>query len=148
MKRLILWAMIAVPFTATAFAQELSSAPDSAKAYIVYPADGAVVSNPFTVIFGLTDMGVAPAGMERMDTGHHHLLIDTDLPYLDEPIPANDQHIHFGGGQTEVRLELPPGEHSLQLLLGDMNHIPHDPPVMSKTITITVEQPSLTERAD
>lgn len=148
MKRLIFWAMIAVPFTATAFAQELSSAPDSAKAYIVSPADGAVVTNPFTVIFGLVDMGVAPAGMERLDTGHHHLLIDTDLPYLDEPIPANDQHIHFGGGQTEVRLELPPGEHSLQLLLGDMNHIPHDPPVMSKTITITVEQPKLTKTAD
>ena len=123
----------------TALAQERSTAPDTARAYIVWPADRAVVSNPFTVIFGLTDMGVAPAGVDRLDTGHHHLLIDAELPYLDEPIPANDNYIHFGGGQTEVRLELPPGEHTLQLLMGDMNHVPHDPPVMSRPHTITVK---------
>lgn len=132
-------AAASLALTGTAIAQERTSAPDSAKAYIVSPTDGDVVSNPFIVIFGLTDMGVAPAGMERMDTGHHHLLIDTELPYLDEPIPANDTHIHFGGGQTEVKLELAPGEHTLQLLMGDLNHIPHDPPVMSGTVTITVE---------
>ncbi|MGH1480606.1 MAG: DUF4399 domain-containing protein [Geminicoccales bacterium] len=139
MKRCLLLTIAALAITGTAIAQERSTAPDSALAYIVSPADGDAVTNPFKVIFGLTDMGVAPAGMERLDTGHHHLLIDTDMPYLDEPIPANDNHIHFGGGQTEVILELSPGDHTLQLLMGDQNHIPHDPPVMSKTITITVE---------
>ncbi len=141
MKSFVLFATVSLALAGTALAQdfERSLAPESAKAYIVSPQDGDVVSSPFTVIFGLTDMGVAPAGMERADTGHHHLLIDTDMPFLDEPIPANANHIHFGGGQTEVRLDLPRGEHSLQLLLGDFNHIPHDPPVMSKTITITVE---------
>jgi hypothetical protein len=139
MYRSILIATTSLALSFSISAQERSMAPESAKAYIVSPADGAVVSNPFTVIFGLTDMGVAPAGVERLDTGHHHLLIDTDMPYLDEPIPSNDHHIHFGGGQTEIRLELPPGEHTLQLLMGDLNHIPHDPPVMSKTITITVK---------
>jgi len=139
MKRCLLLTIAALAITGSAIAQERSTAPDSALAYIVSPADGDAVTNPFKVIFGLTDMGVAPAGMERLDTGHHHLLIDTDMPYLDEPIPANDNHIHFGGGQTEVILELSPGDHTLQLLMGDQNHIPHDPPVMSKTITITVE---------
>jgi hypothetical protein len=139
MYRSILIATTSLALSFSISAQERSMAPESAKAYIVSPADGAVVGNPFTVIFGLTDMGVAPAGVERLDTGHHHLLIDTDMPYLDEPIPSNDHHIHFGGGQTEIRLELPPGEHTLQLLMGDLNHIPHDPPVMSKTITITVK---------
>jgi len=126
-------------FAGTAIAQdERSPAPDTARVYIVSPTDGDVVTNPFTVIFGLTDMGVAPAGMERLDTGHHHLLIDSEVPYLDEPIPANDNYIHFGGGQTEVRLELPPGEHKLQLLMGDLNHVPHDPPVLSEPISIIV----------
>ncbi|MGI9490815.1 MAG: DUF4399 domain-containing protein [Geminicoccaceae bacterium] len=138
MYRIITAAFIATSSTAMA-QDERTPAPDSAKAYIVSPIDGDVVTNPFTVIFGLTDMGVAPAGVERIDTGHHHLLIDTKLPYLDEPIPSNDNHIHFGGGQTEVRLELSPGEHSLQLLLGDLDHVPHDPPVMSEPITVIVE---------
>ncbi len=135
---------IATALTGTAYAQdfERSMALDTARAYIVWPHDGQTVTNPFTVIFGLTDMGVAPAGIERLDTGHHHLLINTELPYMDEPIPANDNFIHFGGGQTEVRLELPPGQHQLQLLMGDMNHIPHDPPVVSPAITITVAAPA------
>lgn len=108
-------------------------------AYIIAPADGATVSGPFRVIFGLRGMGVAPAGVEKCGSGHHHLLIDTGLPALDAPIPADDNHRHFGGGQTEAELQLPPGRHSLQLLLGDHNHVPHTPPVVSEAITITVE---------
>ncbi len=127
--------LAAIPLAA---AVETPAPPDAA-AYIISPADGAVVSNPVTVRFGLSGMGVAPAGVEKAKTGHHHLLIDTGLPALDENIPADDNHRHFGGGQTEVTLELPPGTHSLQLLLGDHNHIPHDPPVASGAITITVE---------
>ena len=148
MYRFVFLAAVSLVFAGSAVAQdlELSSAPDSARTYIVSPQDGDTVTNPFTVVFGLTDMGVAPAGLERMDTGHHHLLINTELPYLDEPIPANDNFIHFGGGQTEVLLDLPPGKHRLQLLMGDHNHIPHDPPVMSKTITIWVEEGISTTR--
>ena len=89
--------------------------------------------------FGLNGIGVAPAGVEREHTGHHHLLINVQqLPDKDKPIPADDQHRHFGGGQTEVSLELPPGEHKLQLLLGDHFHIPHNPPVLSEPIIIKV----------
>jgi hypothetical protein len=84
-------------------------------------------------------MGVAPAGVTKANTGHHRLLIDTDLPPMDEPIPNNAQHLHFGGGQTETVLDLPPGKHTLQLLLGDANHIPFNPSVMSKKITVTVK---------
>jgi hypothetical protein len=84
-------------------------------------------------------MGVAPAGTDKANTGHHHLIIDADLPPADAPVPADAQHVHFGGGQTEVSVELSPGEHSLQLLLGDMNHVPHDPPVYSEKITVTVK---------
>jgi len=83
-------------------------------------------------------MGVAPAGIDKAGTGHHHLLIDTELPPLGLPIPNDDQHRHFGGGQTETQVELPPGEHTLQLILGDDRHVPHDPPVVSEIITITV----------
>ena len=98
------------------------------------------MSSPVTVHFGLSGMGVAPAGIEKKNTGHHHLLVDLDQsPAMGMPVPTDDRHRHFGGGQTEVTLDLPPGEHSLQLLLGDHNHIPHDPPVMSETITITVQ---------
>lgn len=110
-------------------------------AYIISPSDGETVTNPVTVKFGLQGAGVAPAGVERDGTGHHHLLIDLDtLPALDKPIPSDDQHVHFGGGQTETTIELEPGEHTLQLLLGDHMHRPHTPPVMSKKITITVEE--------
>jgi hypothetical protein len=113
--------------------------PADAEAYIQSPADGAEVSSPFTVRFGLRGMGVAPAGVANNATGHHHLLIDTEtLPPDDAPLPATDQIRHFGGGQTEVELELPPGEHTLQLVLGDATHTPHDPPVRSEKITITV----------
>ncbi len=116
-----------------------TAAPEGARAYIIVPENGAVVSSPLTVRFGLQGMGVAPAGVEVPETGHHHLLINVDeLPPAGEPIPASDRYRHFGGGQTEVTLDLPPGEHTLQLLLGDHFHIPHDPPVASERITITV----------
>ena len=114
-------------------------APEGANIYIVSPAHGAQVSSPVTVIFGLDGMGVAPAGVEKDKTGHHHLLIDTGMPALDEPIPSDEQHRHFGGGQTQVTVDLPPGEHRLQLLLGDHNHVPHKPPIASQQITITVK---------
>ncbi len=113
---------------------------DDARVYIIAPADGAVVKSPVTVVFGLSGgFGVAPAGVAQQKTGHHHLLIDTDLPDLSHPIPNDEQHRHFGGGQTETTIELSPGQHTLQLLLGDFAHIPHDPPLLSERITITVE---------
>ncbi len=116
-----------------------SPAPADALAYIVSPAHGEVVGTRVKVIFGLTAMGVAPAGVDKANTGHHHLLIDTALPDLDKPIPADDQHRHFGGGQTETVIELAPGKHTLQLLLADFAHTPHSPPVMSQQITIIVK---------
>ncbi|NNF60679.1 MAG: DUF4399 domain-containing protein [Gammaproteobacteria bacterium] len=115
-----------------------TAAPEGAAVYILRPADGEVVTSPVRVVFGLQKMGVAPAGINAKGTGHHHLLIDTPLPDLDKPIPADAKHLHFGGGQTEAVIELEPGEHTLQLLLGDANHIPHQPPVMSNPITIVV----------
>jgi hypothetical protein len=87
---------------------------------------------------GLRNMGVAPKGTDVAKTGHHHLLIDTDLPNMDEPIPNDRNHLHFGAGETEARVELPPGKHTLQLLMGDKDHIPHNPPIQSKKITVTV----------
>ena len=130
-----LWAETATPSAA------------EARVYFVAPQDGATVSSPVTVVFGLAGMGVAPAGTEKEHTGHHHLLIDR--PPLGEGedgademrsgLPSDASHMHFGGGQTEVTLELEPGEHTLQLVLGDAGHVPHDPPVASEVITITVE---------
>lgn len=117
----------------------LAGNPD-ASVYFIQPQDGAVVASPVRVVFGLRGMGVAPAGVDRPNTGHHHLLIDTDLPPLDKPVPSDEHHRHFGGGQTETAIELSPGTHSLQLLLADQNHVPHDPPVMSEKITITVKE--------
>ena len=115
-------------------------APEGARAYILSPADGDTVKSPVTVVFGLEGMGVAPAGTDKPNTGHHHLLIDVaELPGAGQPIPADDNHKHFGGGQTETKVELSPGKHTLRLLLGDHNHIPHNPPVESEVITITVE---------
>jgi hypothetical protein len=117
-----------------------SPAPADARVYFITPSDGAVVSSPVTVQFGLSGMGVAPAGVEKADTGHHHLLIDlSELPAPGMPLPADDHHKHFGGGQTETTVELAPGEHTLQLLMGDHNHVPHEPPVVSDRITITVQ---------
>lgn len=109
------------------------------EAYIVSPKDGATVSSPVTVVFGLEGFGVAPAGTVRENTGHHHLIIDAPLPDLSKPIPADEHHIHFGGGQTQTTVELSPGKHTLQLLLGDHAHMPHAEPVYSNAVTITVK---------
>ncbi len=121
-------------------AQDRTAAPPDASAYIISPKDGAKVTSPFVVQFGLKGMGIAPAGVKFDNTGHHHLLIDTDPPAdLSAPLPAVDNKIvHFGKGQTETSLKLAPGKHTLQLLLGDASHIPHNPPVLSKKITVTV----------
>jgi hypothetical protein len=124
---------------APAAAVERTPSPAGAEAYIISPKDGAKVHGPVLVQFGLKGMGIAPAGVKMENTGHHHLLIDTEAPAdLGAPLPASDKIMHFGKGQTETTLHLPPGKHTLQLLLGDQNHIPHNPPVMSKKITITV----------
>jgi len=114
-------------------------APEGASVYIVSPGHGEAVTSPLKVVFGLSGMGVAPAGVDKAKTGHHHLLIDTAVPDLNRPIPADDNHRHFGGGQTEVTVELAPGKHTLQMLLADFTHTPHNPPVMSEQITIMVK---------
>lgn len=114
-------------------------APAGAEVYFLSPADGASLSSPVLVRFGLRGMGVAPAGVQAPNTGHHHLLVNADpAPPDNLPLPATDQVRHFGLGQTETELELEPGEYRLQLVLGDALHIPHDPPVRSAVITITV----------
>ena len=115
--------------------------PDGAEVYFIGLADGDTVKSPLTVRFGLAGMGVAPAGIGKDRTGHHHLFVDAELQpdEIDDAIVADDNHRHFGGGQTEVSIELAPGRHTLQLVLGDMNHIPHNPPVASPVITVTVE---------
>ena len=112
--------------------------PPGAYCYIGWPNDGETVRSPFKVWFGLRGMGVAPAGVDKPNTGHHHLIVDADLPPPDQPIPNNKNYLHFGGGQTETTLDLPPGRHTLQLLLGDDKHVPFNLPVMSREITITV----------
>ena len=116
-------------------------APPNAQVYFIWPQDGAVIpGGKFWVRMGLRGMGVAPKGTDMANTGHHHLLIDTDPPEdMSKPIPNDRNHLHFGAGETEARVELPPGRHTLQLLLGDKDHVPHDPPVMSKKITVTVK---------
>lgn len=123
-----------------AFAQVPKKAPKDAKVYIISPKDGETVSRKFKVQFGLSGMGVAPAGVDVDGTGHHHLLIDMDkAPDFSKPLPMTENLKHFGGGQTETMLELKPGKHTLQLLLADFTHTPHDPPIMSKKITVTVK---------
>lgn len=124
-----------------AFAQmPRTESVEGASVYIIAPQNGEVVSGPVTVKFGLQGMGVAPAGIDYPDSGHHHLLINADeMPPMDQPIPADDHHKHYGKGQTETVLNLEPGTYTLQLILGDKNHIPHNPPVVSKKITITVK---------
>lgn len=142
MKSLIVCATLAltIVFPATAIAGE-TPAPQGAAVYFINLKNGDTVSNPVTIQFGLKGMGVAPAGTEKEDTGHHHLIINEAIEgeELNEPIPADEQHVHFGKGQTEITKELPAGTHTLQLVLGDWSHIPHNPPVMSEKITITVK---------
>jgi len=115
-----------------------ASAP-GAVVFIISPADGATVASPVAVKFGVSGMAIAPAGQQTPNSGHHHLVIDADLPPAGQPIPASEQYMHYGKGQTETTVELAPGQHTLQLVLGDANHIPHAPPVVSKVVTITVE---------
>ena len=136
----VLSVCLALLTPAAALADQTPS-PPGAKSYIISPQDGDVVSSPVTVQFGLVGMGIAPAGVEKENTGHHHLLINNAVENvaLKEPLPAEENLVHFGGGQTETTIELPPGTYRLQLLLADHNHIPHAPPVMSEVITITVE---------
>ncbi len=114
------------------------NSPKEAAVYFVSPRDGAVVGSKILVQFGLTGMGVAPTSVDRTNTGHHHLLIDTPAPKPDEIIPADFNHIHYGDGQTEGWITLPPGKHTLQLVFADSNHMQFDPPIMSKPITVTV----------
>ncbi len=118
----------------------VSHAPETARVYISEPADGQTVASTFTVKFGLSGMGIAPAGVDVENTGHHHLLVDVeDLPDLKSSLPKSDRVRHFGGGQTEAELTLPPGEHTLQLILGNYLHIPHDNPVISDKISVVVQ---------
>jgi hypothetical protein len=112
--------------------------PAGAKVYFVYPTNHSYVTPTPVIRFGLIGMGVAPAGFEKVNTGHHHLLVDTELPAFDQPIPSDFNHLHFGAGQTEAKITLPMGKHTLQLLLADENHVPHDPPVFSEQIQVTV----------
>jgi hypothetical protein len=122
-------------------AQAQTAAPPGAAVYFINVKDNDTVTSPFKIQFGLTGMGIAPAGVEKDKTGHHHLLIDTKL--TDEeaktPLPADKQHVHFGGGQTEAMVTLSPGQHTLQLVLGDWTHIPFSPPIVSPVITVTVK---------
>ncbi len=146
MKPFVIAMSAALMIAGPALAQN-TPAPADARVYFVNLADGDSVTSPVTVIFGLSGMGVAPAGTEKENTGHHHLLLDR--PPLGEGadgaeeltfgLPADENHIHFGGGQTQVTLDLPSGEHTMQLVMGDLNHVPHVPPVTSEVITISVE---------
>jgi len=131
------------------YAGERSTAVDDAKLYIISPLDGETVSSPVKIVFGLQGMGIAPAGIKFNNTGHHHLLIDVaELPDINSPIPSDDNHKHFGKGQTEAVIELQPGEHTLQLILGDHMHIPHDPVVVSKKIKINVEEKKISSQEE
>jgi Domain of unknown function (DUF4399) len=134
------FASIAVLLSSRSFSAARTPSPPNAEAFIIWPPDGAVITGgKLWVRMGLVNMGVCPKGINMPNVGHHHLLIDTDLPPFDEPIPSDRQHLHFGAGETDARIELPPGKHTLQLLMGDFNHVPHDPPIYSKKITITVK---------
>ncbi|MEY8199696.1 MAG: DUF4399 domain-containing protein [Colwellia sp.] len=146
MKKFVQLSLLTLALSPALFVSDLANAksvpqsvsPTNASVYIISPADGTTVKGTFTVTFGLKDMGVSPAGIEKKHTGHHHLLVDKDsLPAFDMPMGSDVQH--FGGGQTQATLTLPKGQHTLQLILGDHHHIPHKPAVVSKKITITVE---------
>ena len=140
LSKLVIAAAICAALATVPAAAETPS-PAGAKVYIINLKDGDTVTSPFKVQFGLTGMGVAPAGVEKPNTGHHHLIIDATMTpeELKAPVAADAKHVHFGAGQTETMVTLPPGKHTLQLVLGDWSHIPHAPPVMSAPITITVK---------
>jgi len=139
--RLALATALSFASASAAMAADRTPSPAGAEVYIVSPKDGAKVKGPVTVVFGLKGMGIAPAGIKFDNSGHHHLLIDTDSPTdLSLPLPADDHNVHFGKGQTETTLTLSPGKHTLQLVLADYLHTPHVPAVISKKITIVVEK--------
>jgi len=128
----------AQPAALTAVGQR-TPAPQDAYVYIGWPNDGQTLSaGRIKIWFGARNIGVAPAGVTFANTGHHHLLINEPMPPLDEPIPNTKNHLHFGAGQTEAFIDLTPGTYTLQLLMGDAEHVPHDPPITSKKITIHV----------
>ena len=131
--------MHAAAFPAVAPAQ--TAAPANAMVYFINVKDGDTVKSPFKIQFGLSGMGVAPAGVEKPKTGHHHVLVDATLTpeQAKEPIPADEHHLHFGGGQTETTVTLAPGRHTLQLVLGDWSHVPFNPPIVSPVITVEVK---------
>ena len=138
--RLSLLAFAAASLVALPALADRTPSPPGAEVYIISPKDGAKVKSPVAVVFGLKGMGIAPAGIKFDNTGHHHLLVDADPPAdLSKPLPADEHNVHFGKGQTEGSVTLLPGKHTLQLLLADSLHTPHDPAVISKKITITVE---------
>jgi Domain of unknown function (DUF4399) len=140
MKVAIATAALALLLAATAYA-DTQGTPSAvgAKVFIIEPKDGATVSNPITVKFGIEGMDIAPAGSDAPNSGHHHLFINTVLEDTTNPIPMDERHIHFGKGQTETTIELKPGVHTLQLVLGDKNHLPHVPAVVSETVSVTVK---------
>ena len=146
MKKAVLTGLVSSAFMSLAALVALaqvtrSPSAEDAEVYFINVQDGDVVSSPLLVQFGLKNMGVAPAGFDAQNTGHHHLLINEDETAIDydAPLPATQTLVHFGGGQTETTIELEPGEHTLQLLLGNASHIPHDEVVISQKITVTVE---------
>lgn len=140
MSRQIKLAALAAAFLTVLSAHAAGTpSPPNAEAHIIWPQDGAVITGgKLWVRMGLRNMGVCPKGVDFPNCGHHHLIVDSELPAGGEPIPSDRNHLHFGAGETEARIELPPGRHTLQMLLGDKDHVPHDPPVHSRKITITV----------
>jgi hypothetical protein len=124
---------------ATGIAAAQTASPQGARVYFINLKDGQHVKSPVLIQFGLAGMGVAPAGSQNPNTGHHHLIIDAPTPPAGMPIPMNEQHRHFGGGQTEISVPLMAGNHTLQLVLADGGHIPHNPAVVSERITVTVD---------
>lgn len=137
MKKYLLTAAFVSGLLISAFSFANTPSPEGTELYIISPSNGDTVSSPVTVKFGLKGMGVAPAGVEKKNTGHHHLIVNGDLPPMDQPMGKDIKH--FGGGQTETSIELSPGKHTLQLILGNHQHIPHNPPVISEKIEITVK---------
>jgi hypothetical protein len=140
MNRLLPAAALVFGIAALAVAQvKRTPSPAGAEVYFIAPKDGETVAGPVTVRFGLKGMGIAPAGIAFDGAGHHHLIVDATTPPLDAPVPADANHLHFGKGQTETTVQLKPGKHTLQLIVGDQLHVPHDPAIVSKVITVTVK---------
>ena len=143
-RALLLGSLVLLPTPAVA---QWLPAPKDASLYIISPKDGATFSGPFWCIFGLRGMGISHAGDQFPNSGHHHLLIDVDEPLNpSEPIPQDKKHLHYGAGQTEALIKLSPGQHTLQLVLGDTKHFPFNPPLVSKKITITIKEPSAAKK--